>query len=229
MSASVTDFADSLGYCEYKIPLSIKGTRPVPSAALIQGSIAHHEKEQYEQEHAQLEPVTVAQIKDKQTDIEFAREHVRSTLDAEFEFPSVSVRIRLSGRIDKILREDAALVIQDDKFTQNPQAYDVKTQPYPGQLLQVLAYLNSSYSTPAGALEMPHSEKKWQIRICDAGTRLPHKTFSGYQDDYTRQYLYDSLQRFAQVALEITQPRHHNNARKCNACNLKSSCDFRIT
>jgi hypothetical protein len=31
LSASVTDFADSLGYCEYKIPLSIQGVKPKPT------------------------------------------------------------------------------------------------------------------------------------------------------------------------------------------------------
>ena len=38
VSAAVTDFSDSLGYCEYKIPLSIQGVKPKPSQALIQGT-----------------------------------------------------------------------------------------------------------------------------------------------------------------------------------------------
>ena len=71
LSAAVTDFADSLGYCEYKIPLSIKGIRPRLTPALIQGTKAHHEKEQYEAEHVELEPVSVEQIEDKEEDIEF--------------------------------------------------------------------------------------------------------------------------------------------------------------
>ena len=33
VSASVTDFSDSLGYCEYKVPLSIKGVKPRPNQA----------------------------------------------------------------------------------------------------------------------------------------------------------------------------------------------------
>ncbi len=65
LSASVTDFADSLGYCEYKIPLSIKGIKPKPSQSLIQGTKAHHAEEKYEQEHVELEPVSVEQIEDK--------------------------------------------------------------------------------------------------------------------------------------------------------------------
>ncbi len=45
LNASVTDFADSLGYCEYNIPLSIKGVKPNPSQSLIQRSKALHAEE----------------------------------------------------------------------------------------------------------------------------------------------------------------------------------------
>tara|TARA_B110001454_G_scaffold157357_1_gene146670 strand:- start:105 stop:776 length:672 start_codon:yes stop_codon:yes gene_type:complete len=143
LSASVTDFADSLGYCEYKIPLSIKGVKPQYTPALIQGTKAHHEKEQYEAKHVELEPVTVTEIKDESKDIEFARENIYSTLAIPFEFPSENVLVSLSGRIDKIMRIDGTLIVQDDKFAGKPQVYDSKTQPYPSQLLQVLTYLNS--------------------------------------------------------------------------------------
>ena len=33
VNAAVTDFSDSLVYCEYKIPLSIHGVKPKPSVA----------------------------------------------------------------------------------------------------------------------------------------------------------------------------------------------------
>ena len=72
LTASVTDFADSLGYCEYKIPLSIQGVKPKPSQSLILGTKAHHTEEKYEQEYVELEPVFTEQIEDKQEDIEFA-------------------------------------------------------------------------------------------------------------------------------------------------------------
>ena len=79
VNAAVTDFSDSLGYCEYKIPLSIQGVKPKPSQALIQGTKAHHEKDVYEKEHVELEPVTITEIKDEKKDIEFARENIYST------------------------------------------------------------------------------------------------------------------------------------------------------
>ncbi len=233
LTASVTDFADSLGYCEYKIPLSIQGVRPKPSQSLIQGTKAHHAEEKYEQEHVELEPVSIQQIEDKGENIEFARENIYSTLLMPFEFPSENVLVSLSGRIDKILRVDETLIVQDDKFAGRPQIYDSKTQPYPSQLLQVLTYLNSSYSakrraSPEDYFEMPHTQKKWQIRICDRKTREPYKIFSEIQDSFSLHYLHVSLEKFATISLGITTPEHHNSVNKCNACNLKTMCDYRI-
>jgi len=233
LNASVTDFTDSLGYCEYKIPLSIKGVKPKPSQALIQGTKAHSAEEKYEAEHVELEPVSVEQIEDKEENIEFARENIYSTLLMPFEFPTETVLLTLSGRIDKILRADETLIVQDDKFVGRPQIYDNKTQPYPSQLLQVLTYLNSSFSAkrsknPDDFFEMPHTEKKWQIRICDRKTREPYKVFSEVQDSFTLNYLHKSLQKFTTISLGITEPEHHNSVNKCNACNLKSFCDFKI-
>jgi len=233
LTASVTDFSDSLGYCEYKIPLSIKGVKPRPSQALIQGTKAHHAEEKYEQEHVELEPVSVEQIEDKVENIEFARENIYSTLIMPFEFPSENVLLTLSGRIDKILRVDETLIVQDDKFAGRPQVYDNKTRPYPGQLLQVLTYLNSNFSAkrsknPEDFFEMPHTQKKWQIRICDRKTREPYKIFSELQDSFSLQYLQMSLQKFTTISLGMSEPKHHNSVPKCNACNLKSLCEFKI-
>ncbi|EIJ64977.1 hypothetical protein BD31_I0782 [Candidatus Nitrosopumilus salaria BD31] len=233
LSASVTDFADSLGYCEYKIPLSIQGVKPKPSQSLIQGTKAHHEEERYEQEYVELEPISIEQIKDKEEDIEFARENIHSTLMVPFEFRSENVLVSLSGRIDKIMRINETLIVQDDKFAGKPQIYDLKTQPYPSQLLQVLAYLNSSYAAKRHAnhedyFEMPHTKKKWQIRICDRKTREPYKIFSGFQDAFSLHYLHTSLEKFTTISLGITNPEHHNSINKCNACNLKSLCDQRL-
>ena len=233
LNAAVTDFADALGYCEYKIPLSIQGVKPKPSQSLILGTKAHHAEEKYEQEHAELEPVLIEEIEDEQKDIEFARENVYSTLSMPFEFPTENVLVTLSGRIDKIMRVDGTLLVQDDKFVGRPQIYDQKTQPYPGQLLQVLTYLNSVYSAkrskdPEDWFEMPHTEKKWEIRICDRKTREPYKLFSEYQDAFSLHYFHMSLEKFTTIALDITEPEHHNSKPKCNACNLKSFCAFKI-
>jgi len=233
LSAAVTDFSDSMGYCEYKVPLSIKGVRPEPSQALMMGSAAHDAEEKYEQEHVEFEPVTIQEIEDEKKDIEFARENIYSTLVMPFTFSNEKVLISLSGRIDKIMRVDETLVIHDDKFVRNPHTYDKKTHPYPGQLLQVLTYLNSSYSTdrsknPDDYFEMPHTKKKWEVSICDRETREPYKTFSEEQDSFALHFLHSSLEKFASIAIEQISPDHHNNKAKCNACNLKNLCEFRL-
>ena len=152
---------------------------------------------------------------------------------AIFDFSKEKVLLSLSGRIDKIMRVGGTLIVQDDKFVANPQTYENKKQPYPGQLLQVLTYLNSTFSSgrtkdPDDYFEMPHTEKKWQIRICDRETREPYKIFSEIQDPFALQYLHSSLEKFAKIAVQNIEPEHHNSKAKCNACNLKSSCDFKI-
>ena len=233
LSAAVTDFADSMGYCEYKIPLSIEGVKPKRSQSLILGTKAHDAEEKYEQEHVELEPVTIQEIKDEKKDIEFARENIYSTLIIPFNFSCEKVLVSLSGRIDKILRVDGTLIVQDDKFTARPEIYDKKTEPYSSQLLQVLTYLNSNYSStrtknPDDYFEMPHTEKRWKIRICDRETREPHKIFSEVQDSFSLHYLHTSLEKFASISLGIKEPVHHNSKAKCNACNLKDSCEFRL-
>ena len=181
----------------------------------------------------ELEPVTITEIKDEKKDIEFARENIYSTLTAPFEFPDDNVLVSLSGRIDKIMRIDGTLIVQDDKFAGRPQVYDSKTRPYPSQLLQVLTYLNSTYSAKRGnnpddIFEMPHTEKQWQIRICDRKTREPYKIYSEIQDAFSMHFLVSSLKKFAGIALNIDEPTHHNSVPKCNACNLKNSCEFRL-
>ena len=233
ITAAVTDFTDSMGYCEYKIPLSIEGIKPVQSQSLVMGTKAHAAEQRYEKEHVKMEPVTEQQIKDKQVDVEFAREIIYSSLTVEFEFPAERARVTLSGRIDKIARVDQTLVVQDDKFVGKPQSYDNKTQPYPSQLLQVLTYLNSSYFTgrgnnPEDSFQMPNTQKMWVIRICDRKTREPYKTYSEMQDKHTLYYLHTSLKKFASISLGIDSPNHHNSVAKCNACNLKSYCRHRI-
>jgi CRISPR/Cas system-associated exonuclease Cas4 (RecB family) len=233
LNAAVTDFSDALGYCEYKIPLSIQGVKPKPLQSLILGTKAHHAEEKYEQEHVELEPVTIEAIEDKQQDIEFARENVYSTLSMSYDFPTENVLLSLSGRIDKIMRVDGTLLVQDDKFVGRPQTYEQKTQPYPSQLLQVLAYLNSVYSgkkgnNPDDWFDLPHTKKKWELRIYDRKTREPYKIFSEYQDAFSLHYLHLSLEKFTTIALDITEPEHHNSQSKCNACNLKSFCEFKI-
>lgn len=51
---------------------------------------------------------------------------------------------------------------------------------------------------------------------------------SEVQDAFSLHYLHTCLEKFAKIALNITEPAHHDNASKCNACNLKSFCDYKL-
>ncbi len=186
VSAAVTDFIDSIGYCEYKIPLSIEGVRPKPSQSLLMGSAAHDAEEKYEQEHVEFEPITEQELKDEKKNIEFARENIHTTLILPFNFSKDKVLLSLSGRTDKIMRVDGTLVVQDDKFVARPEIYDNKKQPYPGQLLQVLAYLNSSYSSskpkdPEDFFEMPHKQKNGRLEFVIGKLESHTKYFLRYK------------------------------------------------
>ena len=103
----------------------------------------------------------------------------------------------------------------------------------PDSCLQVLAYLNSNFSSkrkasPDDYFDMPHTQKQWELRICDRKTKEPHKIFSETQDSFSLHYLHSSLETFASIAVNISEPKHHDNKRKCDACNLKSVCEFRM-
>ena len=110
------------------------------------------------------------------------------------------------------MRVDETLIVQDDKFVGKYFILMMtRRRPYPGQLLQVLTYLNSTFSSgrtknPDDFFEMPHTEKRWQIRICDRKTREPYKTFSEAQDSFALQYLHTSLEKFTSIAIENADP-----------------------
>jgi len=233
ISAAVTDFADSLGYCEYKVPIIIQGIKAQPSQATIQGTIAHKEIEEYEKEHVELVPVTPKEITEPTKDVEFAREDIYTKLQVPLYLSQNNILVSLFGRTDKLKREEQTLVVQDDKFTSKPQSYQTRTEPYPSQLLQVLTYLNSIYShtkssDPDDWFSLPHKQKQWIVRIFDKKTRKPYKIFNQFQDSFHLQYLHNSIEQFARLALEIVEPTHHNIPAKCNACRYKNDCDFAL-
>lgn len=54
------------------------------------------------------------------------------------------------------------------------------------------------------------------------------KEHSEIQDSFSLHYLHTSLDKFAQIVLNITKLVHHESKRKCEACNLKSVCDYKL-
>ena len=231
--AAVTDFSDSLGYCEYKVPIFIKGIKAPPTLATIESAQAHKEEEEYEKEHVEFVELTPQQLVNPKQNIEFLREDIFTRLLYPLKLSKQNVLVSLFGRTDKIKRFDQTLVVQDDKFTANPQRYDNRKEPYPDQLLQVLTYLNSTYSNTGGNdpndwFDIPHKQKQWILRICDKNTKKPYKTFNQIQDPFQLQFLHSNIERFASIALEIQEPKHHNIPAKCDPCRFKNDCEFAL-
>lgn len=58
--------------------------------------------------------------------------------------------------------------------------------------------------------------------------RESHTKYSQTFKMHLLHYLHTSLEKFASISVGITNPEHHNSVNKCNACNLKSFCNYRI-
>jgi hypothetical protein len=85
--STVSDFCGSMGYCEFKIPLALKGIKPPPTKATIEGSKAHLRQEQFEKEHFEMSPVTSEELTDLNEDVEFAYESINTRLMVPLNFP----------------------------------------------------------------------------------------------------------------------------------------------
>ena len=85
--STVSDFCDSMGYCEFKIPFALKGIKPPPTEATIEGAKAHQRQEQFEKEHFEMVPVTNEELADLKKDVEFAYESINTRLIVPLSFP----------------------------------------------------------------------------------------------------------------------------------------------
>ena len=232
--ASVTDFSDSLGYCEHKIPFYLEGIKAPPSLETLQGTKAHDEEQKYEEEHFVFEPVTPEQLGDITKNLEFAREAMFTRYLTRMKIENDSITVLLSGRSDKIKRMKETLVVQDDKFPTNLQKYSERFEPYSDQILQALTYLNSSFSNdgsfnPEDWFEIPHKQKVWIIQIRDKyHENKIFKVFKGIQNDFAEKYLESNVKRFAKLVLGIEKRVHHNIPDKCKPCRYADKCEFKL-
>ncbi|ABK76690.1 hypothetical protein CENSYa_0041 [Cenarchaeum symbiosum A] len=234
ITASVTEFTGGLEYCQYMIDFMVKGKRKKPSAAAMQGAAIHKGIEKYEQKHVVLEPVSEQQLSNEEHNIEFAREKIMTRLLRPVSVGGTEAAVLLMGRADKIMRENSTLIVQDEKTARNAQKYDSLVEPYRGQKLQVLTYLNSMFTekgsmNPDDWFEVPHERKMWRVNVLDRedGLRL-YKSFEGYQTDADLEYLNGSLETFVEIVLGKRLPDHHNSANKCRACGYFDDCSDRI-
>ena len=226
--STVSDFCDSMGYCEYKIPFALKGIKPPPTEATIEGAKAHQKQEQFEKEHFEMVPVTSEELADLKKDIEFAYESINTRLTLPLNlsgYPRADMLI--FGRADKVYRSQGTLIVEESKFPLNPSKYLDTFEPYPDHKLQTLLYLNSLFASENHLdsrtwFEIPHSQKAWIINVKDRKTGKTIKTFKGLQTSELEQYMKINLQRFAQIAAGEAQPQHHRRQAKCAKCRIEN-------
>ncbi len=232
--STVSDFCDSMGYCEYKIPFALKGIKPPPTEATIEGAKAHQRQEQFEKEHFEMVPVTSEELADLKRDVEFAYESINTRLIVPLSlsgYPRADMLI--FGRADKVYRSQGTLIVEESKFPLNPSKYLETFEPYPDHKLQTLLYLNSFFASENSLdsrtwFEIPHSQKAWIINVKDRKTGETIKTFRGLQTSELEQYMKSNLQRFAQIAAGEIQPHHHQRSAKCAKCRIES-CQHKLS
>lgn len=233
--STVSDFCDSMGYCEHKIPFHIEGVKPPPSIETMQGSAAHEAEEEYEKENFEFVPITEKELNDVSNDVEFPRENIFTRLLFPVKIKTKNIALLIHGRADKVFRSNGTLYVQDDKFPTNLAKYNEMFEPFDDQKLQALTYLHSSFTdtgsfNPDEWFDIPHSNKGWIIQIRDKrNDNKPYKIFKGVHNKNSEMFFLSSLQRFALLTLGMEERRHHNIAAKCKPCRLFDQCQFRLT
>lgn len=231
--SSVTDFSDSMGFCEYRVKHFLEGIKPPQTNITIEGTKSHVKEAEYEKEHFKFAPVSQEELANFKKDIEFAREAIYTRYLTKMNFGNENVLMLIIGQSDKVARSKGMLIVEDTKFPQNKEKYKELSEPYDDQKLQTLLYLNSRFSKtdslrPKDWFEIPHKEKVWIINIKDKDTRESIRVFKGTQTEEAEMFLKEKLSKFALIALGIQEPEHHKNTRKCQSCRLFNDCEYKI-
>jgi len=232
ITASVSDFCGSMGYCEVNITHFLKGIKPPETQVTFDGTKSHEKEEQYEKEHFTFKPVTTEELKDFTRDIEFAREGLYTRFQRELIFDNERLSLLLFGRADKVMRSKGTLIVEDSKFPTNKEKYQDTFEPYDTQKLQTLLYLNSKFSedfpfSPKVCFDISCERKAWVINIKDKATMECVKVFQGFQTKEAEDFLSEKINRFALLTLGKTAPQHHNNCKKCQSCRFEE-CEYKL-
>ena len=261
IACSVSEFIFGMGYCEYKIPFYVGGIKPPrhieSEIRKADGRIGHGMEEKIEAEKiekGEIEMLTKEEIFTRLPDIDaniaFAREDIITKLFFKTKIDERDIDLVLTGRADKVSRENGYLVVYEDKFPRNPVDYVKKSAPFGSQILQALVYLNSKFKKKDTTItledmweckdirkladvnksfEIPHRYKKWVVNIRDkyADNNIV-KTFDGIQTEQDKTYLEGNLYRFIGLVLGQKEKVHHNSIRKCSPCEYAPICKFSL-
>lgn len=231
--SSVSSFADSMGYCEFRIKHFLAGIKPPQTQVTIEGTESHQKEVDYEKAHIKFEPITQEALDDIKRDMEFPREGLYTRFPIKMKFGKQKLSMLMVGQADKIARGKEVLFVEETKYPSNIEKYSNVVEPYEDHKLQVLLYLNSFFtanpeSTPKQWIKIPHKQKLWIINIKDKQTGKSAKIFRAIQTKETEDYLMKKLNRFALIVLGVLQPEHHKSFNKCRSCRSFSDCEYRI-
>lgn len=232
--SSVSDFSDSMGYCEFRIKHFLKGIKPPQTKITLEGTISHEKEVEHEKEHFEFVPLTRKELEDINEHLEFPREGIYTRLLTTERYGNRKLHVLIVGQADKISRSKGMLIVEESKYPENTEKYLEKFEPFEDQTIQALLYLNSRFSNndsvdPKEWFEIPHRKKVWIINIKNKATRKSVKVFKGIQTREATHFLREKISRFALIVLGAVEPEHHRSIRKCMTCRLFNYCEYKIT
>lgn len=232
--SSVSDFCDSMGYCEFRIKHFLKGMKPPQTKVTIEGTEAHEKEIEYEKEHFEFVPLTEKELEDIDKDIEFAREGIFTRLLTTIKYGKKRILMLIVGQADKIARSKGMLIVEETKYPENTEKYLGKSEPYEDQKLQALLYLNSRYTenpdlTSREWVRIPHKGKAYFVNIKDKKTGESIRIFKVIQTKEVEKFLKEKISRFALVVMDKSEPKRHESIGKCRSCRFVNGCEYRVT
>ena len=144
----VSEFVFGMTYCEHKIPFCIQGIKTERKETEMRKSVGkegHAKEEEIEEEKikkGEIRPVPAIELpwllSDPKCNIEFIREEIATKLSYSTKIGEKDMKLILYGRADKVSRKEECLIIEEDKFPQNPSGYVTRDKPFDSQILQVV-------------------------------------------------------------------------------------------
>lgn len=243
IKCSVSEFVSGMTYCEYKIPFYIQGITIQRKGAEIRknaGRKGHKKEEEIETEKiekGEIRPIPAIELPwvlaDPKCDIEFVREEITTKLLYPTKIDEKDIKLILYGRADKVSRKEECIIIEEDKFPQDPSGYITRDKPFDSHILQALTYLNSKFAKKDAGIkynwfEIPHNKKKWVINIRGHENNNIIRSFEEIVEEQDKLYLEDNLFKFISIIVGKKEKIHHNNVKKCIPCEYAKICSCSV-